>query len=261
MIRASTALAVLAVVVSLVPAPASGQRPIHVLGLLVLNTNKAPFSDGLLRRAVATSIDRIRIASERFKHAATGFAAPGCLGHNPTPIHHQNLVAARNFLAQSGTSGEQIGPFALWVDEELRKSAPGMRQMHIVVENLRSVGFQVDTREFKDVTTLSLASAAVNVALLIVAHEFCEQSNPLEMLVVSGARANPLKYSSPDIDAHISRAKSAGDRQARNRLFMEAEQKILTDAILVPIWTEPFETPRGFNCRALDTGALECVRI
>ncbi|MGH2375314.1 MAG: ABC transporter substrate-binding protein [Candidatus Methylomirabilaceae bacterium] len=249
---------VFAGIVSLVPAPVSGQRPIHTLGLLVLNTNKAPFSDGLLRRAVATSVDRIRIASERFRHAATGFAAPGCLGHNTTPIHQQNLAAARSFLAQSGTSGEQIGPFALWVDEEFRKSAPGTRQIQIVLENLRAVGFQVDTREFRDVPSLSLVSAAVNVSLLIVAHELCEQSNPLEMLVVSGARANPLKYSSPEVDAHISRAKAAGDRQTRHRLFLEAEQKILTDAILVPIWTEPFETPRGFNCRALDTGALEC---
>ncbi|HET8678745.1 MAG TPA: ABC transporter substrate-binding protein [bacterium] len=254
-------LVVAVVAVFLMPAPASGQRAIHILGLLALNTNKTPFSDMLLRRAVATSIDRIRVASERFKHAATGFAAPACLGHNTTPIHHQNLMAARGFLAQSGTSGEQIGPFALWVDGEFRKSAPGARQIQIILQNLQAVGFQVDTREFKDVTTLSLASAGVNVALLIVAHEFCEQSNPLEMLVVSGARGNTLKYSSPEIDAHIGRAKAAGDRQMRNRLFVEAEQKILTDAILVPIWTEPFETPRGFNCRVLDTGALDCVRI
>ncbi len=260
MMRASIALVVLAVIVSLVPARALGQRPIHTLGLLALNTNKPPFSDVLLRRAVATSIDRIRVASERFKHGATGFAAPGCLGHNATPIHHQNLVAARGFLAQSGTSGEQIGPFALWVDGEFRKSAPGARQIQIILQNLQSVGFQVDTRDFKDVPTLSLASAGVNIALLIVAHEFCEQSNPLEMLVVSGATVNPLKYSSPDMDAHIRRAKAAGDRQMRNRLFVEAEQKILTDAILVPIWTEVFETPRGFTCRALDTGTLECVR-
>ena len=262
MIWASRALVLVVVgVVCLVPAPASGQRPIHTLGLLALNTNKAPFSDGLLRRAVATSIDRIRVASERFRHAATGFAAPGCLGHNTTPIHHQNLAAARGFIAQSGTSGEQIGPFALWVDGEFRKSAPGARQIQIILQNLQAAGFQVDTREFKDVSTLSLASDAVNVALLIVAHESCEQSNPLEMLVVSGARANPLKYSSPEMDAHIGRAKASGDRQTRSRLFVEAEQKILTDAILVPIWTEVFETPRGFNCRALDTGALECVRI
>ncbi len=119
--------------------------------------------------------------------------------------------------------------------------ASGQRSIHtlgLLLENLRGVGFQVDTREFRDVPSLSLASGAVNLALLTVAHELCEQSNPLEMLVVSGARANPLKYSSTEVDAHISRAKAAGDRQVRHRLFLEAEQRILNDAILIPIWSD-----------------------
>ena len=123
----------------------------------------------------------------------------------------------------------------------------------MLVRDLRATGFRVgDVREFSDLDSFAaqahtstvnlsylsvVASCAPNIAAVRVLGP-----NTLTSLVHSQGRMNLFGYADGDLDSLLDRAASAADMETRKRLFWQAEQRILDDAVLVPIYSWPLET-------------------
>ena len=221
--------------------PAGGQAPARVsIWFLGFNTTQPPFSDVLARRAVATAIDRARMAAAAEADLAAGVEPPGCLGHNANArLHPYNPQVARELLAQSGFKADEAGELGLWVLSFLTRG-DSKKQLEILTANLSAIGLPTTVRQFGNYNALQRIATLSVVKMSYWGIGWntigCSQETFLEDLVHSSGDFNYFGYRNPDVDALIDRARRAGDRAARAALFREAEQKILDDAVIVPIW-------------------------
>ncbi len=222
-------------------APVGGQ-PVAgiVIWFLGFNTTLPPFSDVLARRAVATALDRARLAAADNNNLANGVEPPGCLAYNPAArVPAYNPQRARDFLAQSGFKSDEFGELGLWVLSALRRG-DSQKELEILSANLAAIGLQVTVREFGNYAAFDRIATLPVVRMSYWGLRWntagCAQGTFLEDLAHSKGEFNRFGYRNPEVDALIDRAQAAGDRQTRIRLFQEAEQKILDDAVIVPMW-------------------------
>ena len=58
----------------------------------------------------------------------------------------------------------------------------------------------------------------------------------LEVLFHSGADNNHGEYSNPEVDALLEKAGVEPDNELSLALYQQAEQKLVTDAVCLPLW-------------------------
>ncbi|MBI3976368.1 MAG: hypothetical protein HY334_08265 [Armatimonadetes bacterium] len=234
-------LAILLAVALLAGPVAAQQRRTVIIWFLGFNTTQPPFDNVQARRAVAAAIDRARIAAVDDNLVATGVEPPGCLAHNPSArAHTYNTDQAKALLAQSGVKFDEVGDLGLWFLSLLRQIDVLRRELEILTGNLSAAGLQVTLREFGNYTAFDRIATlpVVKMSYWGIGWDTvsCAQGTFLEALGHSRGDFNRFGYRNAEVDALIDRARTAGDRGTRIRLFQEAEQKILDDAILVPVW-------------------------
>jgi len=114
------------------------------------------------------------------------------------------------------------------------------RELEILTSNFSAIGLRVAVRQFGNYNALERIAtlAVVKMSYWGIGWNTagCSQGTFLEELVHSKGDFNYFGYKNTDVDALIERALATGDRQTRIRLFREAEQKILDDAVIVPVW-------------------------
>lgn len=222
--------------------PAGGQQVTSIaVWFLGFNTTQPPFNDVVARRAVATALDRAQLARAADRILATGVEPPGCLGHNPgARTHPYNTQQARELLAQTGFKADDYSELGVWVLSALTQFQTSKRETEILIDNLRAIGLPATVRQFGNYDALQRIATLSVVKMSYWGIGWntagCSQGTFLEELVHSKGDFNYFGYKNADVDALIERALATGDRQNRIALFREAEQKILDDAVIVPVW-------------------------
>jgi ABC-type oligopeptide transport system substrate-binding subunit len=222
--------------------PARAQSPEYLITWFVgFNTTLPPFDDVMMRRAVAHALNRDLLTAADTNYLSRGIEPPGCLAHNPAarayPFDPQK---AKELIAQSKIDLNQFGDLGMWHISRLGRRDTSKKELEILTANLKEAGLGVRLREFGNYDALR------RIATLPVVHlqywgvgawsSDCSGETFIEDLVHSKGDNNHFGYTNPEIDALIVRARAAGSRQDKIRLFQQVEQKILDDAILVPIW-------------------------
>jgi ABC-type transport system substrate-binding protein len=206
------------------------------------NTRRPPFNDPRVRRALAMAIDKdalARVVLREMAVPAKGILPPGIPGHNPDiqglPFDPQE---ARKLLMEAG------GPEILR-DASLLVSGVGgtpgpvieaiqaMWEQHLGVRpQVQQVEFatflqQVDRRQF-DMMTLGWIA------------DYLDPEDFLDILFHSQSPDNRTGYANPEVDRLLEQARTMPTdteeaRQARFRIYQQAEQIIVQDSPWIPL--------------------------
>lgn len=235
------ALAMLMSTTVLVPPASSQPLVLYVIWFLGFNTTLPPFDNLMARQAVASGIDRAKLAATDNNNLATGIEPPGCMANNPRARHHlYNPDRAKELLAQSGLNLEELGDLGLWYLSGLRRAA-SRKELDMLVADISAIGLRPTLREFGNYNAYAKIATLPVVKMsywgVLSASPFCANDTAfLEDLVHSKGEFNYFGYRNPDVDSLIDRAKRTNDRAAKIALFQEAEQKVIDEAVLVPVW-------------------------
>jgi ABC-type transport system substrate-binding protein len=148
---------------------------------------------------------------------------------------------ARDLLAQAGyPGGRGLPPIAIW--SSVRHEGI-VREHEMIRENLKAVGVQGEFQYQTDWPTFSrlLAEHRLPVFQYAWYADIPDPDNFLFKLFHSHSRRNLTGYANPRVDGLLVRARTEPDVSRRVELYRRAEQAILDDAPILPVWHYSYE--------------------
>jgi oligopeptide transport system substrate-binding protein len=221
------------------------RRPMFSLRHYGFNTRIKPLDDRRVRQALLHAIDREAVVSEIWlgRHAlARGILPPGTLGFNPKLRGYPyDPIRARELLAQAGyPGGRGLPTIPIWSSA---RSEEILREHERIRKDLEAVGVTAEFQYNNDWPSFSRAMAERRLPVFLRAW-FADVPDPENFLVKLFHSASPRNYSgyaSPAVDALLEKARAEPDVSRRVELYRRAEEAILEDAPLIPVWHHTYE--------------------
>ena len=209
------------------------------------NMRLKPLDDRLVRQALNHAIDREAIIEEVFfgRHiVARGILPPGTQGYNPKVLGYAyDPQRARELLAQAGyPGGRGLPSIAIW--SSVRHQGI-VREHDLIRENLKAIGVQAEFQYQTDWPAFSrlLADRRLPVFQYAWYADIPDPDNFLFKLFHSHSSRNFTGYVNPRVDAALVRARNEPDVTRRVELYRRAEQVVLDDAPILPVWHYSYE--------------------
>lgn len=237
------------------------------LSYIGMNVTIPPFDDPNVRKAFALLLDRQRLVEVTRSGSvamARGILPPGMPGYNPDlPEPQVDIEQAKQLLAESTYGGaEGLPSFAAYgggttailhdiVEEEL-----GLTSMEL--RNFEEFGDHLTALQEKELPMYDLAWVA----------DYPHPQNFLDILFRSSNPDNYSDYSNPRVDELLDKAAVEQDEETRWSYYQQAEQIILEDMPVIPLYhdvdhvlVKPYVkglvvTPMGI----MDLSTVELVR-
>jgi oligopeptide transport system substrate-binding protein len=205
---------------------------------LGFNAVAPPFDDADVRRAFSYAIDKDRVislATSDVVEAAYGILPPEMPGYDPgltglrfDPQKARELLAASKYaaglppivLTTSGYGGNITGLIG-GVIEEWRRNLG----VEVTVRQLEPEAFLYALKQEKD-----------NIFDLGWIADYPDPQDFLDILFRTGSNSNYGEYSNPGLDALLGRAGVEQDRAARLGLYRQAEEMVVEDAAVIPLY-------------------------
>ena len=199
----------------------------YLQSLLYINTNKAPFNNLALRRAVAADIDRDSLVTQiygSYGHPAGSPYAPGILDQSLAPIDYPTATV-------KAPPGTPAITFAYTSDESGIQS----RLAGLIQQKLQGQGFQVTVKEVTNPQVYGYAASPQTLAQapdLLLMTNTPDAAHPdtwSRILWGTGGGLNFLGYSNPQVDALLNQGASTTDRSASAQAYGKAGQLLVAD--------------------------------
>lgn len=212
------------------------------LGYLGLNNEQPPFDDPKVRQAFAMAIDNDRLAEVVLRETsepAHGILPPSLPGYNPDVSGYEyDPEQAQQLLAESSYGSVENLP-----NITLHVSGGGgtpPQTIEAIAEMLnQNLGVEVAIEQTEWATFLSDINRDPNpyqVFSIGWIADYPDPQNFIEILFSCDSRDNHTGYCNSDADALMDQAANESDEATRFGLYNEAEQIILDDAPIVPLW-------------------------
>jgi ABC-type transport system substrate-binding protein len=221
------------------------RRPMFSVRFYGFNTRIKPLNDRRVRQALVAAVDRAAIVDGAHigKHTvAHGIVPPGTLGFNPALVAPgYDPGRARTLLAEAGYPGGRGLPrIEIW--SNVTNTAIQVEH-DLIRRDLGAVGVQAD---FKYLTSWEGFSRALDEGRLPVFlyawfADVPDPDNFLTKLFHSLSPRNYARYRNPVVDQLLEAARIAPDTKSRVDLFRRAEQVIVDDAVILPVWHYNYE--------------------
>jgi peptide/nickel transport system substrate-binding protein/oligopeptide transport system substrate-binding protein len=236
------------------------KRPMFNLRYYGLNTRIKPLDDRRVRLAVVRAVDQATILTDVFGGRFTparGILPPGTLGFNPdlkptAPDPQQ----ARLLLAQAGyPEGRGLPPITVWSGS---RSERVVREHERMTKDLAAVGivaqfkYQTDWPAFQKM----LEEGRLPAFLYAWNADAPDPDNFLFLLFHSQSPRNYSGYANPTVDTLLGQARSEADSARRVDLYRRAEQLIIDDGALLPVWHYPYERVFQPYVRSVEVNGL-----
>jgi peptide/nickel transport system substrate-binding protein len=218
---------------------------------LYMNTNRRPFSDARVRQAInwAMDLDAIR------RNAVLGFGVslksgilpPDHWGGIKEPVYpRQDLDRARALLSEAGVRG---GTFNITV---VTITPANIRAAETIQQQLQPLGIAIEVRVLEPAPMLRAAFSADFDMLILHGNFGIDPDDHLSQVFLTGAGSNWIKYSDPELDALIERARLGTSRADRARVYRDIVRRIATQGpraglYIVPEFHAFTSTLRGFK--------------
>lgn len=214
------------------------------LGLyyLAFDLSEPPFDDPPLRRALSLAIDRERLVGMlgRGELAAFGLVPPGVQSHEPfhpewrTEDRAARERRAREAFAASAYRDDAMPVIRLAYDagDVHQKVALAVRAMWQEVLGLEVSLQQMEWKAYLD---LRGDRAAWQVMRFVWVGDYDDASSFTDLFVSGGAQNLP-GYANPRYDQLVAQAAARGDDPERRRLLKKAEQMLLEDHAIAPLY-------------------------
>jgi peptide/nickel transport system substrate-binding protein/oligopeptide transport system substrate-binding protein len=221
------------------------KRPMMSVRFYGLNTRVKPLDDRRVRQALIYAIDREALVDEvflgRYAHAR-GILPPGTLGFNPALRGYRyDPQKARELLALAGyPGGRGLSSIPVWSSVKLERVVQEHEHIRKYAE---AVGLKVEFHYQTNWPTFSamLGDGKLPVFLYAWFADVPDPDNFLFKLFYSRSPRNFTGYASAAVDDLLLRAKREPDVQRRIELYRRAEQVILDDAPVIPVWHYTYE--------------------
>jgi peptide/nickel transport system substrate-binding protein/oligopeptide transport system substrate-binding protein len=225
-----------------------------------LQTRLKPLADVRVRRAIAHAIDRDALLNDVFAgrfQPAPGILPPGMPGYNPQikPMGHAP-ARARELLREAGyPEGRGLAPITLWSGARSERLE---RELEMVTRQLAAVGIRSEVRFETDWPTFSRQLAEGRLPMFVYAWyaDVPEPDNFLSRLFYSRSPRNLTGYTNPVVDNLLLQARAEKELERRSNVYRRAEQIIIDDAPVIPIWHYPFERLFQGNVRSVEVNGL-----
>jgi peptide/nickel transport system substrate-binding protein/oligopeptide transport system substrate-binding protein len=227
------------------PGPQYVKRPMLSVRFYGFNTRTRPFADRRVRQAVIHALNREALVQEIFLGRyvpARGILPPGTLGFNPhLKGYGFDPEKARELLANAGFPGGRGLPvLTIWSSV---KHEGIVREHEQVRKSLEAVGLRAEFHYQTDWPVFSRMLADGKLPLFLYAWnaDVPEPDNFLFKLFHSKSSRNFTGYANPVVDDLLEHARRDRDLQRRVELYRRAEQLILDDAPIIPVWHYTYE--------------------
>jgi peptide/nickel transport system substrate-binding protein len=219
------------------PGLAVAARPGANLTYLVLQEQRGPLGDPLVRRALSLAIDRAMLCATLFDgraHPAGGLIAPASWAHADVPPLPFDPAEARALLARQGAAGLHLT--LLTSTERLRGDVA-----RVIAQELADVGVEVEVVPLELGTMIArLGAGDFDLASL----QLPEMTEPNVLRVflhgssVPPAGANRGRVRDEALDALLDEGDRLVDPQARRDVYARLEARERERMHWVPLWYE-----------------------
>jgi len=198
------------------------------------NVTRPPYDDPATRRAFSQAVDRERLITVGLDGKATlaGGIVPATMPGGPWDgrVLPHDLDAARAALAaRPGGAGSVGGARIYGAGGQL---AVGLRKVYA-----RDLGVALEAIDVPWPTYLAGLSARDYPAFeLTWVADYPDPENFLALLFGTGSGENHTGYSNPAVDTLLSAAAGERDPTRRRDLYIQAQQLILDDAVVIPCY-------------------------
>ena len=221
------------------------KRPMISARFYGFNTRAKPLNDRRVRQAIVQAIDREAIVEGVYLGQvafARGILPPGMLGFNPGLVGYPyNPQRARELIAEAGyPGGRGLPSLTIWSGA---RQADIVREHALIKKWLAAIGMTADFQYNTDWQAFSklLDEGKLPIFLYAWYADVPDPDNFLTKLFHSKSPRNFFGYANPVVDDLLVSARSAGDIQRRVDLYRKAEQLILADAPIVPVFHRAYE--------------------
>lgn len=221
------------------------RRSLFTLRMYGFNTRVRPLDDRRVRQALVHAIDREAIVSEIFLGRfvlARGILPPGVPGYDPRrPGYPHDPERARELLAAAGyPAGRGLPPIAIW--SSVRNEAI-LREHERIARELALVGVRAEFHYLPDWPEFlrGMAEGRFPVFLWAWFADVPDPENFLGKLFHSRSPGNYGRYANPAVDQLLLRARGEEDPLRRAELYRRAEDLVLEDAPVIPVWHQSYE--------------------
>jgi len=194
----------------------------YLQSLLYLNTNKAPFSDLNMRKAVAGAIQRDSLVKEvygSYGTPATSSYAPGILDQSLAPVSYPPSTAK--------VPGAGPITFVYTADE----SGIQRRMAELIQQRLDAAGFSTTLKEVQNAQVYDYINDLKNAPDLLLMTNTPDAAHPdtwARILWGSKGGLNFLGYNSPKVDQLLDQGAQATDKAASDQAYGQAG-RVLND--------------------------------
>jgi len=221
------------------------RRPTFSVRFYGLNTRAKPLSDVRVRQAITHALDRETMIQEIFlgRHQpARGILPPGMPGYNPqlkAPAYSRTL--ARHLLNQAGfPEGRGLPTITIW------SSVKGERieaELTTAKRQLAAVGIPAEIHYETDWPAFSRQLAEGRFPMFVYAWyaDVPDPDNFLFKLFHSRSPRNLTGYVNPVVDDLLLHARQEREPARRIEMYRRAEQIIVDEAPIVPMWHYTYE--------------------
>jgi peptide/nickel transport system substrate-binding protein/oligopeptide transport system substrate-binding protein len=225
-----------------------------------LNTRLRPLNDIRVRQAIAHAINRESMLQDIFGGRflpSRGILPPGMPGFNPhLRVGSYAPDRARELLRKAGFGeGKGFPALTMWSSV---KSERIERELDTVRRSLGAVGIPLDIRYETDWPRFSAQLSQGRLPLFVYAWyaDVPDPDNFLFKLFHSRSTWNLTGYVNPVVDDLLLQARRERDLARRIDLYRRAEQTIVDEAPVVPIWHYPFERLYQSYVRSVEVNGL-----
>jgi oligopeptide transport system substrate-binding protein len=221
------------------------KRPMLSVRFFGFNTRIRPFDDRRVRQAFISAIDREALVEDVLLGRyilARGILPPGTLGYNPKLTGYPyDPSRARELLSQAGyPGGRGLGPIAIW---STAAAEAALRESREIKRYLAAVGINAEFHYLTDWPAFSrkLGDGRFPVFLYAWFADVPDPDNFLFELFHSRSRRNFTGFSNPRVDDLLVHARAEPDLGRRFELYRRAEQMIVDEAPVMPVFHYTYE--------------------
>jgi oligopeptide transport system substrate-binding protein len=221
------------------------KRPMFSVRFYGLNTRIKPLDDRRVRQALIYAVDREALVADvyRDRHIlARGILPPGMMSFDPKlKGYAYDPGRARELLAQAGyPGGRGLPPIPIWSSVRHQKL---LQEHEQIKKYLAAVGIHAEFHYETNWPSFSarLAQGQFPIFLYAWSADVPHPDNFLFKLFYSRSPRNFTGYSNQAVDDLLLQAKRERDLQRQTDLYRQAEQVVLDDAPIIPVWHYAYE--------------------
>lgn len=200
------------------------------------NVQQKPFDDPKVRRAFAYATNKQGLINGLFggtRIVANGVLPPGLAGYDASfggiPFDPQK---ARALLAESSYgSAANLPPIVLSVAGGSGSLGEAFATMYH-----QTLGVTVDVEQLENTFYDDLAQHHLQMFFLGWAADYPDPQDFVDILFNGSSQANSFGYDNPTVNALLARAATETDVQRRNTLYRQAQQQLIQDAPVIPLY-------------------------